>query len=73
MAQYHKGQSVKIYEDPITEKKLEGTAKLVELIINELPFYLDGKKMHREYWKVHFDEDEKDEFHERWIMTRVKK
>ena len=50
------GQVVKIYEDPLTEKKLEGEAKLIELLHQDSD---------REYWLVEFTRGH--ERHPRWI------
>lgn len=44
---YVRGDNVRVYEDPITEKKLEGEARLVEMIE---PENQDGF----EIWKVRF-------------------
>jgi len=53
------GQVVKIYEDPLTEKKLEGEAKLIELLHQDSD---------REYWIVEFTRGH--ERHARWIKKK---
>jgi len=50
-----KGDRVKIYEDPFTCKKLEGTAKLLTRLQINKTF---------EVWTVLFDDDD-------WEMTRT--
>jgi rubrerythrin len=50
------GETVKIYEDPWTQKKLEGEAKLIERLQEESD---------REYWLVEFTDSH--ERHPRWI------
>ncbi len=47
------GDTVEIYEDPISEKKPEGKAKLISLDIKDVG---DGL----EYWSVQFLEDYED-------------
>jgi len=54
------GDVVRIYEDPLTEKKLEGEAKLIEKISD------DGE---REYWLVEFTRGH--ERHPRWIKKET--
>lgn len=53
------GRVVNIYEDPITEKKVEGSAKLIKCLIKR-----DDEK--KEYWRVKFLSD-KYTTSERWI------
>jgi hypothetical protein len=50
------GNVVKVYEDPLAEKRLEGEAKLVELLQQD---------DEREYWLVEFTRGH--ERHPRWI------
>ena len=50
------GDVVRIYEDPLTEKTLEGEAKLIELLSEDTD---------REYWLVEFTRGH--ERHPRWI------
>lgn len=53
------GQQIMVYEDPLTEKIFEGTAKLLTKL-EERPIH--GGKL--EHWKVRFIDD-------RYITTRV--
>ena len=55
-----KGEIVTIYEDPLTEKKMEGKARLVEEIVSDPPL---------ESWYVRFIGEESDEY-VRWIKTK---
>lgn len=45
------GDVVKIYEDPITRKKLEGEAKLIDLQSRETDIHLD---YYLEDWNISF-------------------
>ena len=54
-AHFKSGQIVSIYEDPIQKHNLEGSGKLVNLIIRE---------KHREYWLVKFANGD---YVNRWI------
>ena len=54
------GETVKIYEDPWTQKKLEGEAKLIELLQQDSD---------REYWLVEFTRGH--ERHPRWIKKKT--
>lgn len=53
-----KGDVVMIYQDPITQKKPEGKAKLLKLEIRD-------KSGEMEYWKVLFKNE--DETYFRWV------
>ena len=54
-----KGQTVKIYEDPKTQKRYEG---LASLRIN-----LKRTDDHLQAWSVNFDGDEIDQLSSRWV------
>ena len=54
------GETVKIYEDPWTQKKLEGEAKLIERLQQDSD---------REYWLVEFTDSH--ERHPRWIKKKT--
>jgi len=56
----NKGHLVMIYEDPITKKKPEGKARLIEKL---------GKTRGREYWRVRFLSDYF--VADRWIEKEV--
>lgn len=49
-----KGETIRVYEDPITQKRFEGKAKLVKLIDSEFGFW-DGRRLMR--WQVRFEND----------------
>lgn len=53
------GDVVRIYDDPLTEKKFEAEAKLINMILED-----DD----REYWLVEFTPDH--ERHPRWIKKK---
>jgi len=58
------GQIVKIYEDPITEQKLEGKAKLTKRL--KLTNAINAKEQ-LEYWLVAFQNDDYEA--KCWIKT----
>lgn len=60
MSNLKPGETVKIYEDPWTQKKLEGEAKLIERLQEESD---------REYWLVEFTDSH--ERHPRWIKKKT--
>jgi len=57
------GDVVRIYEDPLTEKRLEGEAKLIEKVSQDID-------TEREYWLVEFTRGH--ERHARWIKKEQK-
>jgi len=57
------GDTVKVYEDPITCQRLEGTAELIE---PGAPRNTPHEYDKREYWTVAFPEDDGAQY-QRWI------
>jgi hypothetical protein len=60
VAELQAGNIVTIYEDPITETKPEGEARLVEFVRD------DGDML--EFWFVHFSGDHISDRHQRAIL-----
>ena len=80
-----KGQTVNIYQDPITEKDLEGKAELIELISVDMPYWINEEtremefdenkpaiQVHQEWWTVHMEGDDPDYFVQRFIQVSGK-
>lgn len=62
-----KGETVRVYHDPLTQKKFEGKARLVKLIDPEFGYW-EGRRLMR--WQVRFDND--NGLYERNILEPVK-
>ena len=63
-----KGDNVTIYEDPVTETRSEGRAKLVKNRNIDGGFFED-RQMH--HWSVRFLEDPERVLYDRWILEPV--
>lgn len=57
-----KGDIIEIYEDPYTRKRLEGKAKLINLLSSDV-------SMGEEYWEIQFLSEKEGDTHNRWIRT----
>lgn len=66
MPELTKGQKVKVYQDPITCKDFEGTAKLVNFLGNNRS--RPGRGVDQEYWSVEFGNDPHS--YSRWVNVK---
>lgn len=65
MTELKEGDIVNVYEDPLSQTKFEGKAKLIKKI-------LPSNQMNTERWKVNFLDDKGciDSHFKRWIKSK---